>query len=134
MDLFEYLAGITEKKIPFNPKDDAMVKGYNPYIINRFVSMCESFLPLVNEINKYPELNKETHYNFFLSALPKRKQYFNYIKKAKDLTEEEVDYVAQYFNITAREARGHIRLLDRESVEEIIKKYRYGQSKTQEVS
>lgn len=134
MELFTYLENLTEKKIPFDSKNDDMVKGYNPYIINRFISMCESFIPLANEINKYPNLSKETHYNFYLSTLPKRKAYFKYIKKDKDLTEEEVEYVAEYFNITTREAKGHIKILDKESINTIIKKYRYGQSKTQEVS
>ena len=130
MDLFEYLGGITEKKIPFNEKDDAMVKGYNPFIVNRFVSMCESFLMLVNEINKYPELTKKTHYNFYLSSLPKRKQYFKYIKKAKDLSEEEIKYVADYFDVTPREARSHIQVLSEDDIKTIIGKYKYGQTKT----
>ena len=90
--------------------------------------MCEAFILLVNEINKYPDLTKETHYNFFLDILPKRKQYFKYIKKAKDLTEEEVKYVADYFEITTREARGHIEVLSEEDIKSIIGKYKYGQS------
>jgi len=130
MDLFETLKGLTEDKIPFDPKNNTQVKDYNPFIINRFISMCEAFILLVNEINKYPELSKETHYNFFLSSLPKRKQYFKYIKKDKDLTEEEVKYVANYFNVTTREAKSHIQVLSEEDVKTIIGKYKYGQSTT----
>jgi len=133
MELFDYLSGITEKKIPFDSKNDDMVKGYNPYIINRFISMCESFIMLANEINKYPDLSKEIHYNFYLSSLPQRKQYFKYIKKEKDLTDEDVNYVANYFNVTAKEAKEHIRVLDKKSIETIIRKYKYGQAKTQEI-
>jgi len=133
MELFDYLKAITEKKTPFDPKDDDMVKGYNPFIINRFVSMCEAFVMLVNEINKHPELTKQTHYNFLLSALPQRKQYFKYLKKEKDLTEDEVNYVADYFNVTAREARTHIQVLDKKTIEAIIGKYKYGQAKTKSV-
>ena len=133
MELFDYLKALTEKKTPFDPKDDDMVKGYNPYIINRFVSMCEAFVMLVNEINKHPELNKKAHYDFLLSALPQRKQYFKYIKKEKDLTEEEVNYVADYFNVTAREARSHIQVLEKKAIETIIGKYKYGQAQTKKV-
>lgn len=133
MELFEYLSALTESKIPFNSKDDAMVKGYNPFIINRFISMNESFVLLANEINKYPDLSKETHYNFFYNSLPKRKLYFNYIKKEKDLTEEEVNYVANYFEITPNEARGHIRLLSEDDIESIVSKYKYGQTKSKKI-
>ncbi len=133
MELFDYLKALTEKKTPFNPKDDDMVKGYNPYIINRFVSMCEAFVILVNEINKHPELTKKAHYDFLLSALPQRKQYFKYIKKEKDLTEEEVSYVADYFNVTVREARSHIQILEKKALETIIGKYKYGQAQTKKV-
>lgn len=133
MELFDYLSALTEKKLPFDPKDDDMVKGYNPYIINRFVSMCEAFILLVNEINKYPELSKKTHYDFFLSALPHRKQYFKYVKKEKDLTEEDIDYVANYFEVTPREAKEHIRVLDKETIATILGKYKYGQAKTKTI-
>jgi hypothetical protein len=133
MELFDYLKGITEKKTPFDPKDDSVVKGYSPFLINRFVSMCEAYIMLVNEINKYPDITKETHYNFYMSALPQRKQYFKYIKKEKDLTEEEVGYVADYFDVTSREARSHIQVLDKETIKAIISKYQYGQSKIKEI-
>jgi hypothetical protein len=132
MDLFEHLGNLTEKKIPFDPKNDEQVKSYTPFIINRFISMCEAFIPLVNEINKY-DVSKEVHYNFYKSALPQRKQYFKYIKKEKDLDEEEIGYIANYFEVTAREAREYVKVLDKDVLKKIIGKYNYGNNKKQTV-
>jgi hypothetical protein len=130
MELFDYLDALTDKKIPFDSTDDDFVKSYDPYIINRFISMNESFVMLVNEINKYPNISKEAHYNYFLSFLPKRKLYFKYIKKQKDLTEKEVNYVASYFSVTTREAKEYIKILDSETVKLIIDKYKYGEGQS----
>ncbi|MFW6247424.1 MAG: hypothetical protein ACOC22_04625, partial [bacterium] len=83
MKIWDYLKSLTSKEeLDFN--DDEVRKDYNPYIINRFVSMCDVYLPLANEINKY-DIPKEVHYRFYYSTLPKRNQFFKYIKGSKDL-------------------------------------------------
>jgi hypothetical protein len=133
MDLFEHLGNLTEKKVPFDLKNDEQSKSYAPYLINRFVSMSESFLLLANEINKYPDLSKESHYNFYLTSLPKRRQYFKYIKKTKEISEEDMKYVAEFFEITNRDAEHYIKILTEEQIKEIVKKYRYGKNDLKKV-
>ena len=128
MELFDYLKAITEKKDPeldFN--NDEIRKEYQPYLINRFVSMCEIYIPLVNEINKY-DIPKEINYKYYHSVLPKRKQYFSYIKKSKDLNKDEKIIIAKYFQIGLKEAEEYISLMSENEINEILNMFRYGKN------
>ena len=53
LSLFDHLNNLTENKTEYDPMNDVQTKSYEPYMINRYISMCDFYLPLVNEINKY---------------------------------------------------------------------------------
>lgn len=121
MNLFEHLDNLTVKKTDFDPNNDEQVKSYAPYMINRFVSMTDIYLPLVVEINQYKDIPKETHYRYYSSILPKRKQYFKYIKKKKDVDIQDKEKICEYFECSMREAERHIRILSKEQIKKIVK-------------
>ncbi|MFA5484926.1 MAG: hypothetical protein WC260_01630 [Candidatus Pacearchaeota archaeon] len=125
MNIFDYLNGMTEDKEELDFSNDEVSKGYRPYMINRYVSMIDVFSEFVNELNKY-DLPKETHYNIYKSILPKRKLFFPYIKKTKDLNLEEKKYIANYFEVGLREAEQYINILSEDEIKEILKIYVYG--------
>jgi hypothetical protein len=124
-ELFDHLSNLTEKKIPFDVQNDSQVKSYDPYIINRFISMCEFYTPLVNEINKY-DVPKSIHYQYFFGALPKRKTYFNYIKSKKDKDSEDIDCVMKYYECSKKDAIHYLTILTDDQVETIKKKFEGG--------
>ena len=128
LTLWDHLNNLTINKTELNDKNDVESKSYNIYLINRFVSMCELYIPIVNEVNKYGNIPKKLHHTFLLNILPKRKQYFKYIKKGKELNETELSYIAEYFEIGIREAKMYINLLSEENVKEIIKLYTFGRN------
>ncbi len=132
MEIFDYLKCLTETKEDLDFCNDEISKNYQPYMINRFVSMAEIYLPFVVEANKY-DLPKETHYNFFKEILPKRKQYFSYLKKKKDIDLEDKKYIADYFQVSLREAEEYCNIMKDEEIKEILKIYKYGKNKIIEV-
>jgi hypothetical protein len=127
MELFDYLNAMTEKKEELDFNNPEISSKYQPYMINRFVSMSEVFLPFVNEINKY-QVPKEIHYKYLFSILPKRKQFFKYIKSTKDLSLQEKKILANYFNIGMKEAEEYIQILDDSQIKEILEIYRCGKN------
>jgi len=127
MKLSDYLKALTEKKQELDFDNEEIRKDYQPYLINRFVSMAEVFIPVVNEINRY-DLPKNTHFRYMFSLLPKRKQFFPYIKKAKDLTQTEKLILANYFEVGLKEAERYISILDEKQIEEILSIFRYGKN------
>ena len=129
MKLFDILDAITQTKEDLNFNDDEIKKNYSNFIINRFVSMSEAFIPLVNEINKYGDIPKSVHYRYLSSSMPKRKQYFKYLKKQKDINEDELPYIADYFSVSIREAKQYMTMLKKETINEILDTYVCGRGK-----
>ena len=128
MTIFDHLNNLTLAKKPADFNNDEFSKTYNRYMTNRWISMVEHFLPIVNEINKF-DVPDSVHYNYYFSILPKRKIYFNYIKKKKDINEDDKKYIADYFECGKSEAERYINMLEDEELEEILKIYRYGKNK-----
>jgi hypothetical protein len=127
MEIFDYLKALTDGNENLDFDNDEIEKNYQPYMINRFISMCDLYVPIVNEINKY-DIPKKAHFQYFFSILPKRKQFFNYIKKKKDLNENQKIILCNYFQIGKKEVDEYIRLLDESQIEEILEIYRYGKN------
>jgi len=122
INLFKHLENLTFNKVEFDPLDDNQTKEYEPYMINRYVSMCEFYIPLVNAINKY-DISKETHYRFLLASLPKRKQFFKYMSRAKDLLKDEKNKISKYFECGTRDLEEYLNILTEEQINNIVRKF-----------
>jgi hypothetical protein len=123
MNLFDCLNDLTINKKDFDPNNDEQSKSYEPYMINRFVSMTDMYIPVINEINKYPNIPKETHYRYLQMTLPKRKHFFKYIKKTKDLSIKERSKLMEYFECSSNEADLYINQLTENQIKDILKVY-----------
>lgn len=132
MKLFDYLKSMTENKDDLDFSNDEISKGYQPYMINRYISMIDVFVEFVNELNKY-DLPKDVHYKAYKSILPQRKLFFPYIKKSKDLNLEEKKYIAKYFEVGLKESEEYINILSEDEISEILNIYVYGRNKRVEV-
>lgn len=128
MELFDYLKALTEKNEFLDFDDEEIRKDYQPFMISRFISMAEVFTQVVNEINRFSDIPKETHFRYFFSFLPKRKQFFNYIKKKKDLSQTEKLIIANYFEVGMKDAEKYIQILEEDQIKEILDLYRYGKN------
>jgi len=122
MTLFQHLDSLTSKKINFDPTNDIQAKSYDQYMINRFVSMIDLYIPIVNDINRF-QLSKKTHFDYFKSFLPKKKHYFRYIKAGKEFNIEEKQGLCKYFECGIREAEGYIKVLSEEQIRKIVNLY-----------
>lgn len=128
MRIFDHLTNLTTEKKSFDPLNNEQNKSYTPYMINRFISMCELYLPIVNEINKY-NISKKTHYEYYLSALPKRKQFFKYISKGKDVNKDKKELISKYFDCGTRDTELYLKILPEDKINEIVKKFDYGKTR-----
>jgi hypothetical protein len=131
MSLFEHLHEITVKKTDLDFSDDNVSKNYSAWMINRFLSMKDFYLPIVNDMNKF-DLPKDVHYRFYKTTIPRMssKQFFPYVKNTKtDLELRDRKYIAEYFDVGLKEAEIYIRLLSEEQIKKILDSYRYGKGK-----
>lgn len=130
MKIFDHLTNLTAKKITPDFQLDEVKKSYDIYMINRFVSTFEHWIPIVELMNHY-SIPKEAHYQFMLNILPKMNVSFTgYIStKKKNVDEERRQILIKHFDFGSRDLDCALSILTDEQIEEICKKYQYGKTK-----
>jgi hypothetical protein len=125
--LFEHLSGLKEKKTPWESLSVMDKKSFEPFMVNRFLSMNMEFLELVNELQMYTigQLSPKDVYKLYLDILPKKRSFDKYIKaKGSDKYNTNVlDYLSQYFEVSHREVKDYLDILTKDEVTEIIQKF-----------
>ncbi len=110
---------------------DDVNKSYDPYQVNRFISMFEAWLPIVDLVNEH-KMPKEAHYKFLLHMLPKTSVSFkNYIKKKKvnELFEEQKEILMNHFNFGTNDLEYALEVMTKEDIQEICDKYKFGKTR-----
>lgn len=87
MNIFDIIDGIAFSKKPDLLKQAEEEKTYQPYLVNRWLSMLDgNTAKIINEtLNKYGQVfSPAEQYTFLTNILPQyKRQRINYIKKAK---------------------------------------------------
>jgi hypothetical protein len=115
MNIFDHIKNITTGKKPYLGDE-----GWNNWMINRWLSMDQDYCEVVNMIQKNTWVMKGEHlYNLYKDLLPKQFLYLKYIKATskKEYEQEEVDAVSAYYNVSKREAKEYIDMIDKTELE-----------------
>jgi len=112
--LFDFLESINySKKNIMNEQNE---KFYIPHLINGFLSCEFDSIFYVNEISKYPNLDKKLHYDFLRLSLSKRKRY-NKFPKRKCI--EHLEIIKKVYKYNDSKALEALRLLNDEQIESL---------------
>jgi len=101
--LFSYLNDITFSKTGLVPeKEDPEMKGFNKFMILRYLSLDSGYLPIVAIFSQYSEvLTSRQLYDTLVAVIPRSKKFLKYPElKAKEFKDEEIDYISKYFDCT----------------------------------
>ena len=88
MNPFEYANDLMVKE--GYDEDIEQRKDYKEFLINRSMSYQPDLIHLVNEINRYPDIEKKLHYDFLHNAIPKKKRPRKFWIKGKKLENMEL--------------------------------------------
>ena len=114
MNIFDWLNQISYDKRPWSSFNNEDRESFNPYMINRFISMKKNYIDFVNTIQKY-SINKESLYNFYCKIVPKRKTFFRYIKPKKSkFNSELITILSNHFKTSKREIRDSYHLIGKD--------------------
>ena len=96
---------------------------WNSYMVHRFLSMNPDYIELVNEIQVLPPTNKKQIYSIYREYIPKNNKWSKYVKSSikepdKDLTLQ----LKKYFNVSVREIKDYLKILDKKQVQSILVK------------
>ena len=108
MELKDWLNSINFTKENLIEEDPDLIKEYPPYIINRCLSGHLDAIMFANEMNKYPNLDKDLQYHFYLNTLRKKKRFSPWLRKDK-VTDLEI--IKQYYGYSNEKALQALKIL-----------------------
>ena len=74
-ELKDWLNSINFTKQNLIEEDPDAISKYPPYIVNRCLSGHLDCIMFANEMNKFPNLDKDLQYSFYLNTLRKKRRF-----------------------------------------------------------
>jgi hypothetical protein len=107
---------------------DEVDKTYQPFMINRYISMVEVWIPIIHVLNQRTNLSKEDHFRFLFNILPKTSVRFDYLKKPKknEAGEERRNLLMKHFKFGKSDLECALEILDESQIVNIENKYKSG--------
>ena len=129
MNPFDHIKNLHTKKRTWNDFNDEEKKSFNVFIINKALSMNPNYLGIVNIVQNFTGLNQilsqKEVFNLYYSLLPTKFRFYKWIKGEKTKKEKEkAEYLAMHFKVSTREAYDYLKILDRKTINQIIKNYK----------
>ena len=118
MTPFDYVKAINYTKSNLIV-DDLTEKEYNPFIVNRALSMGMDTVLQANEMNRSPHLEKRLQFDFLLNSISKRKRFDKWQKAEKS---EDLEYVKAYYNYSYSKAIAALQVLSPTQLSDIKRK------------
>ena len=98
-------------------KDELDVKDYTPFVVNRALSYHMDCILYANEMNLYPEMDKDLQYQYLLNTIRSMKRKFQPWQKAS--ADKDLECVKEYFGYSNQKAKEALRILNDEQIAEI---------------
>lgn len=116
-DLFkEIVPSILQTKVSVI-NDELDQKDYVPFLINRALSYHMDCVLHANEMNLWPNIDKDMQYQYFLNSIrPMKRKFAPWQKSSKD---ENIDCVKTYFGYSNQKAKEALHILTDEQIAEI---------------
>jgi hypothetical protein len=96
---------------------------WNSYMVHRFLSMNPDYIELVNEVQALPPSNKKQIYSIYREYIPKNNKWSKYVKSSsKEFDKDLILQLKKHFNVSAREIKDYLKILDKKEVQSILNK------------
>ena len=129
MNPFDHIKNLHTKKRTWDDFNDEEKKSFNVFIINKGLSMNPNYLGIVNMVQNFTGLNQvispKEVFNIYFNLLPNKFRFYKCIKGAKSKKDKEkAEYLAMHFKVSTREAYDYLKILDKKTINQIIKNYK----------
>jgi len=129
MNPFDHIKNLHTKKRTWDDFNDEEKKSFNVFIINKGLSMNPNYLGIVNMVQNFTGLNQvispKEVFNIYFNLLPNKFRFYKWIKGAKSKKDKEkAEYLAMHFKVSTREAYDYLQILDKKTINQIIKNYK----------
>jgi hypothetical protein len=129
MNPFDHIKNLHTKRRTWDDFNDEEKKSFNVFIINKGLSMNPDYLGIVNMVQNFTGLNQvispKEVFNIYFNLLPNKFRFYKWIKGAKSKKDKEkAEYLAMHFKVSTREAYDYLDILDKKTINSIIKNYK----------
>lgn len=120
-DLFGWLKEITLYKSDIGDITEDSWKSFQPFMVNRYLSMNPDYIEIVNYIQKFSNSPKHQFYTMYKNIIPKKQVYLKWIgNKKQSQNVELVEKLSKYFVISKREIVDYLEILKKKDIKEIL--------------
>jgi|21_taG_2_1085346.scaffolds.fasta_scaffold29400_2 hypothetical protein len=124
MTIFDWINQINYEKKSWDSFSEAEQKTFNTFIINRWLSMDEELIQIVNFFQKYSIglLEPKDTYMWYRDIIPKKKRFNKYIKgkKAMKYDSELITTICKYYETSKNECIEYIEMMDKKQLTSIL--------------
>tara|TARA_B110000977_G_scaffold186611_1_gene252768 strand:- start:7499 stop:7912 length:414 start_codon:yes stop_codon:yes gene_type:complete len=122
-NVFDWVKEINTKKSPIDSFSTEDWDQWNSYVVHRVLSMNPDYLSLVNEVQKLPPDNKKQIYSIYKEYIPKNNKWSKYVKSTvKPKNKDLIELLKGYYQLSSREVKEYIYMLDNEEILRILSK------------
>ena len=124
--VFDWINELFVGKRDWDGFKDVDKKKFSSFMVNRYLSMSEDFLPFVNYFQKYTTevMPAKSVYQFYCNLLPKKKTYLKYLTGNKYKIDDAVyKCLVKYFEVSKLQAAEYYDLMVKEDLKLLLKKF-----------
>jgi len=122
MNIFDILNSVSHTKKDLSKEPD-FEKAYNPYMINRYLSMHPETIPYAEMVDLMRDLPKFIQYRWLLNIIPKEKRYFKYLKKEGKIDAKKLKLLMEHFECNEENAEFYLSILTKKEFSSIKELY-----------
>ena len=129
MTPFDHIKNLHTKKKNWDEFNDEEKKNFNIFIINKALSFNPNYLNIVNLVQKYSagQITQKEVFKIYFNLLPTKFRFYKWIKsKNEKKDKEKINNLAMYFECSTKEAKDYLTLLDKKTINNILKNYKNG--------
>ena len=127
MTIIDWINQVLVHKKEWDSFPESNQKTFNSFIINRWLSMDEEFIEIVNYFQKYSigTLEPREVYKWYCDILPRGKRFNKYIKSKKDkkYDKELIDIISNHFECSKLQIQEYLELINKEELKIILEMY-----------
>jgi hypothetical protein len=105
-------------------QDELDIKDYTPFVVNRALSYHIDCVLYANEMNLYPEMDKDLQYQYLLNTIRSMKRKFQPWQKSS--SDKDLECIKEYFGYSNQKAKEALDILNDEQIAEIKAKTNKG--------
>ena len=127
MTIIDWMNQLLVHKKHWNEYSEDEQKKFSPFIINRWLSMDNEFIEIVNYFQKYAigTLEPREVYKWYCNILPKGKRFNKYIKGKKDkkYDSELTSLLTNHFECSKLQIKEYLKLISKDEIKNILEMY-----------